>query len=96
MAGFAAVTARRMFSGAGLYRDGIIFALIVRDTLYLKADAETRGDFEAEGLVPFTYETKRGTRSLGSYWRCPERCLDDPDEMALWCRKAWGAALRGR
>jgi len=96
MAGFGAVTARRMFSGAGLYHDGIIFALIVGDTLYLKADAESRGDFEAEGLGPFTYETKRGRRSLGSYWRCPERCLDDPDDMALWCRKAWGAALRSR
>ena len=94
MAGFGAVTSRRMFSGAGIYRDGVIFALIVQDTLYLKADAESRADFEAEGLGPFTYDTKLGERTITSYWRCPERCLDDPGEMTLWCRKAWGAALR--
>ena len=94
MAGFGAVTARRMFSGAGLYRDGVIFALIVQDTLYLKADAESRPGFEAEGLGPFTYDTKHGERTIPSYWRCPERCLDDPGEMTTWCRTAWDAALR--
>ena len=94
MAEFAPITSRRMFGGAGLYCDGLIFALVVDDALYLKADVETRPDFEAEGLGPFTYDTKLGERSIGSYWRCPERCLDDRDEMTLWCRKAYGAALR--
>ena len=94
MADFGPVTSRRMFGGAGLYRDGTIFALVVDDTLYLKADGEIRAGFEAEGLQPFTYDTKLGERTITSYWRSPERCLDDPDEMTLWCRKAWGAALR--
>ena len=93
-AAFGPVDVRRMFGGAGLYRDGLIFALVIEDTLYLKADAETRPDFEAEGLGPFTYDTKLGERSITSYWRCPERCLDDADDMTLWCRKAQGAAFR--
>ena len=29
-----------------------------------------------------------------NYYRAPERCLDDPDEMAKWCHNAYGAALR--
>jgi len=31
-----------------------------------------------------------------SYWRAPEACLDDPEEMTLWARKAFAAALRAR
>jgi len=31
-----------------------------------------------------------------AYWRAPETCLDDRDEMTLWARKAFAAALRAR
>ena len=99
MAGFGEVTARRMFGGTGLYKDGVMFALVVAETLYLKTDEATRGHFKAEDLAPFSYETKDGKRTLTSYWQAPERCLDDADEMTLWCGKAWEAARtspRGR
>jgi len=95
-AGFGAVTVRRMFSGAGIYRDGLMFALIARDTLYLKADAASRGEFEALNLKPFTYEAKGTKKVIMSYWRAPEACLDDPEELTLWARKAFAAALRAR
>ena len=52
-----------------------MFALISDDQLYLKADVTTVPDFEAEGLGPFTYEMKIGTRSLPSYWQAPEWLL---------------------
>jgi DNA transformation protein len=71
-----------------------MFALISDDQLYLKADATTVPDFEGEGLGPFTYEMKTGTRSLPSYWRAPERLLDDDDEMLVWCRRAAEVATR--
>jgi DNA transformation protein len=94
MAGFGPVSLRRMFGGAGIFRDGLMFALVAGGTLHFKADAASRADFEAENLKPFSYETKNGERTLTSYWRAPERCFDDPDEMTLWCRKAYDAALR--
>ncbi len=94
MAGFGPVAARAMFGGFGLYRDGLMFALIFDDTLYLKADEATKGEFEAEGLGPFVYGTKAGKNTVMSYWRAPERCLDDPEEMTQWCRKAYTAALK--
>jgi DNA transformation protein len=94
MAGFGPVSARPMFGGFGVYRDGVMFALIFDDTLYLKADATSRQEFEAEGLGPFVYGTKKGKNTAMSYWRAPERCLEDADEMAIWSRKAHAAALR--
>jgi DNA transformation protein len=88
------VAARRMFGGAGLFRDGVMFALIADEVLYLKADATTVPAFEAEDLGPFTYGTKNGNRVLTSYWRAPERLLDDDEEMRDWCRRAADVAGR--
>ncbi len=94
LADFGPVTIKRMFGGAGVYHDGLMFALIADDVLYFKADEENRTMFEAEGLERFTYETRKGTKGLMSYMRAPERCLDDADDMTEWARAAFGAALR--
>ena len=94
MAGFGPVTIRKMFGGAGVYHDGLMFGLIADEVLFLKADSETTSVFEAEGLGPFVYDAKGGKNIVMSYWRAPERCLDDPDEMRDWARRAYGVALR--
>ena len=88
------VTTRRMFSGAGVYCDGVIFALILRDALYFKVDDGNRSAYEAEGLEPFSYEAKGRTVQVGAYWRVPERLFDDPDEMVEWARQALAAGRR--
>ncbi len=93
---FGPVTVRRMFSGAGIYHDGLMFALIAQDTLYLKADDASQGEFEALNLPPFSYVAKGENKVIMSYWRAPEACLDDRDEMTQWARKAYAAALRNR
>jgi DNA transformation protein len=88
------VAIRRMFGGAGVFADGVMFALVADDTLYFKADDATRADFEAEDMPVFSYETKDGRKSLVSYWRAPERLFDDPEEMQAWASKALGVARR--
>ncbi len=93
MAGFGPVEVKRMFGGAGIYHDGLMFALVADDVLYLKTGDTTRADFEAEGLGPFIYEAK-GKKMAMSYWQAPERCLEDPTAMAEWCRKAYAVALK--
>jgi DNA transformation protein len=95
MTEFGPVETRRMFGGAGIFRHGIMFGLIAGDTLYLKADGELAPAFLSEGLCPFSYDTRSGKRTLTSYWRAPERCLDDGGEMAAWCRRSFEAASRG-
>jgi len=91
-AAYGAVAVRRMFGGAGVFADGRMIALAVDGVIFLKADARTIPQFEREGLAPFSYRTKDGTRTLTSYWRMPERLYDDPHELAGWARRALESA----
>ena len=93
---FGPVSIRYMFRGAGVYADGVMFAILVEDTLYLKADEVSARAFAAEGKGPFTYRPKgRGQVGL-SYWEVPERLLDDPEELVTWARRAHGIALAAK
>jgi DNA transformation protein len=87
------VSARRMFGGVGLFHGGLMFGLIVRDELFLKVGDVNRPAYEAAGEAPFTYETKHGTNTLGSYWRCPPDLLDDAETFQAWARQAVDAAI---
>lgn len=91
---FGAVSVRRMFGGAGLYADGVMFGLVSDGQIYLKADAATAAAFEREGCGPFEYGTKAGKRAVMSYWRLPDRLYDDPDDLAQWAKRALAAAQR--
>jgi DNA transformation protein len=93
MAPWARVTPRAMFGGYGLYRDGLMFALIAYDELYLKADKQSQPQFERAGSAPFVYDGK-GKPMTMSYWRAPEECLESSAAMRDWCALAWAAALR--
>jgi DNA transformation protein len=92
---FGPVAVRRMFGGAGIYADGVMFALVADGVIYLKADERNAPAFEREKLPPFTYTTKNGKRGVMSYRRMPERLYDDPEELAAWARDALAAARRG-
>jgi DNA transformation protein len=83
-----------MFSGAGVYCDGVIFCLVLRDVVHFRVDDGNRSAYEAEGLKPFSYEAKGRTVQIGSYWRVPERLFDDHDEMVTWARAALAAGHR--
>jgi len=92
LCGAGIVTGRRMFGGVGVYCDGIFFAIISGGVIYVRTSEAMRPDFEAEGSAPFTYATKKGMATLESYWRLPERLLDDPDELRDWAGRAIAAA----
>jgi len=93
-ASFGAVQVRRMFGGAGLYADSVMFGLVSDGQIYLKADEATSTRFGAEGCAPFEYGTKTGKRAVMSYWRLPDRLYDDPDELAQWAKQALTVAQR--
>ncbi len=92
---FGPVQVRRMFGGAGIYRDGMMFGLVAGGQIHLKTDAVSIVLFEGEGCGPFQYDTKDGKRTITSYWRIPDRLYDDPTELAEWARRAFAVA-RGK
>ena len=91
---WAPVSARRMFGGHGLYHEGLMFAIVMDQRLYLKTDEINRPEFEALGLSPFTYAMKGKDVAL-SYWAAPDAIFDAPEDAVRWAKSSWDAALRG-
>lgn len=92
---FGPIAARRMFGGYGIYHDGLMFALVADNTLYLKADAENAVFFQQAGLRQFEY-AKDGKLVRMSYYLAPEELMEDRGLAALWARRSFEAALRSQ
>jgi DNA transformation protein len=90
---FGTVAARRMFGGHGVFLDGLMFALVLQDTLYLKADEMNRIEFEQAGCEKFGY-ARKGRRATLNFYRTPEEAMESPELMLPWARTAYAAALR--
>jgi DNA transformation protein len=85
---------RRMFGKTGVFCGGVMFAMISDDTLYFRVDDGNRDAFaEVAATPPLNYE-KKGVLIDLSFWRAPERLLDDADELLVWSRHALAAAHR--
>ena len=89
---FGGVNFRRMFGGTGIFRDGVMFGIVARDTLFLKTDDHSRSEYESAGMGPFRYERKGKTLSLG-YHEVPVDVLEDGDTLAEWATTAHDIAL---
>jgi len=91
LAPLGGVSARAMFGGFGLYRDGVIFALIADDTLYLKAEGPLQAEFEAANMARFRPRV-RGKPFPMPYYEAPPDMLEDPDTLTSFARKALAGA----
>ena len=89
--GMGPVSVRRMFGGAGVYADDVMFALIDDDTIYIKVVDALKQNMAALGSVAWTYSRAGRAREMG-YWRLPEGALDDPDEAVGWGMRALAVA----
>lgn len=88
-----AITIKPMFGGHGLYYDGLMFALVANEVLYLKVDKQSQGIFIEQGLEAFSFE-KNGKLMKMSYHQAPESVFEDPDRAKEWGVRAYEAALR--
>lgn len=94
LAPLGGVLAKRFFGGTALTLNGVQFAFVMRGELYLRVDGQSRPAFEERGLAPFRYSTRARAVNVASYYEAPGEVLDDPDELCLWARNAYQAALR--
>ena len=88
------VTMRKMMGGATLYLDGTVFAILIEDEIWFKADADTDAVWDAEGCERFTFTFKDGRVDVMNYRRGPLDVYDDPEAMQRWARLAVEAGLR--
>jgi DNA transformation protein len=87
------VRVRRMFGACGLYAGELFFAVIDDDTLYLKVDDETRGDYESRGMPAF--QPMEGHASM-NYSQLPEELLEEPEALRPWVERAIEVARRAK
>ena len=84
LSGVDGIQARAMFGGHGIYRHGVMFAIIVDDQLYFKVGDANKSAYEARGCRPFTYQSSRGRSVAMSYWEVPADILEDREEIHRW------------
>lgn len=82
------VCVRRMFGGAGLYCQGVMFGLVADDVAYLKVDDSNRDDFIAAGSSPFNPYPEKDKAIVMSYYEVPADVLESRDAFAEWAERA--------
>lgn len=88
------ISMRRMFGKTGVFCQGVMFGMVTEDTLYVRVDDHNRDTFkEAAAYPPLNY-AKQGNSIDLSFWRVPERLIDEPDDLVTWARAALAAAHR--
>ena len=86
---------RRMFGGHGVFHEGVMFALVADDVVYLKSDAALAERYAADGLEPFRYD-KGGKSVVMSYHEAPEIIFEDFERATELAREAFAIAWKAR
>ncbi|MEN6333874.1 MAG: TfoX/Sxy family protein [Phycisphaerales bacterium] len=90
------VSVRRMFGGAGLYREETMFAVVADDVAYLKVDDSNRDDFVRAGSRPFEPYPDKIKTTIRTYFEIPADVLEDSAELAQWAQRSWVVARKGK
>jgi DNA transformation protein len=88
------VSLRKMFGGAGLYLDGVIFAILGRDDLWFKADAQSDAAWDEIAPERFAVTARDGKAMTMNYRRAPSDAHDDPDALRRYAELALEAGRR--
>ena len=88
------ISSRAMFGGHCLYCDGVVFALVANNAVFLKTDASNRPAFEARELRAFRpFEDQDAAMS---YYEAPPEIFEDSNAMREWCGGSVEAGRRAQ
>jgi len=90
------VSARKMFGGAGLYCDGVMFGLMADDVAYLKVDDSNRKDFVKAGSSPFNPYPDKVKTTVMSYYEIPADVLENPEVLPEWAQRSFDIARKNK
>lgn len=88
------LTSSRFFGGIGIKNRSKLFAMIMGNTLYFCVNDDTRKNYQAKGMMPFSYSTKKGRVEVARYYSVPEDLLEDREQLLVWAREAIDAAYK--
>ena len=83
-----------LLARAGIYFDGLFFALIADDVLYFKVGDSNRSDYEAAGMEAFRPFADKP--NVMSYYEVPIEVLENKDRLGEWAQKALQVATPGK
>ena len=78
----------KFFGGFAFKNGSKQFAIIMGNTLYFCVNNSSRQKYEAIGMEPFSYSTKRGTVQVKKYYSVPEYLLEDQEKLIEWASEA--------
>lgn len=81
-------TSRAMFGGWALYKNEIIFGIVIASELYFKVDDGNRAEFEKAKSHPFTYTKSDGKSIVMSYWLVPAEFMEDKEMLDALIEKS--------
>lgn len=80
---------RKMFFGGVAFKShGSQFAMIMGHQLYFCVNKVTRPGYEALGMKPFNYSTRKGIVQVRKYFSVPEDVLENHEQIILWAQQA--------
>ena len=88
------ISSRAMFGGHCLYCDGVVFALVADNAMFLKTDDVNRAAFEERGLKAF--RPFKDKESEMAYYEAPPEIFEDSDAMRQWCGGSVEAGQRAQ
>jgi len=88
------VNVRRMFGGAGLFRDGKMFGLVADNVAYLKVDKTNRNKYLAAGSAPLKPFPNRAT--MLSFFEIPPDILESREELIGWAEESLSIQKKGK
>ncbi len=91
---WADVSVRKMFGGAGLYCDGIMFGIIADDVAYLKVGDSNREDFVKAGSSPFNPFPEKAKTTVMPYYEVPADILENREQLAAWAERSLTVARK--
>ncbi|SHO59205.1 TfoX/Sxy family DNA transformation protein [Vibrio quintilis] len=85
------VKSRSMFGGFGIFVEDIMFALVVKDKLHIRADSNSLETFKEQGFEPYVY-AKRGFPVVTKYYALPAEYWKDKSKILTIATQAYKTA----
>ncbi len=87
---------KKWFGACGLCYGTVFFGVISKGRLYFRIDKNTKADYIAHDMGPFTYQMPHRDKpsTMKKYYEVPVQVLEDRDKICAWAEKAIEIAER--